>query len=103
MFEIKDNTERTRSASHLDLHIEIDSEGRVRTKLYDKREGFNFPIVNFPFQQHLHIEYANNVYLCLSANPELVHGSYRDFLDRGLLLTRKIYIYIEPMVPIGKV
>ena len=27
----------------------IDSEGRLRTKLYDKRDGFNFPIVNFPF------------------------------------------------------
>ena len=27
---------------------EIDSEGRLRTKLYDKRDDFNFPIVNFP-------------------------------------------------------
>jgi hypothetical protein len=33
----------------LDLHLEIDSEGRLRTKLYDKRDDFNFPIVNFPF------------------------------------------------------
>ena len=34
---------------YLDLHLEIDSEGRLRTKLYDKRYDFNFPIVNFPF------------------------------------------------------
>ena len=27
----------------------IDSEGRLRTKLYDKRENFNVLIVNFPF------------------------------------------------------
>jgi hypothetical protein len=27
----------------------VDSEGRLRTKLYDKRDDFNFPIVNFPF------------------------------------------------------
>jgi hypothetical protein len=32
-----------------DLHLENDSEGRLRTKLYDRRDDFNFPIVNFPF------------------------------------------------------
>jgi hypothetical protein len=48
-FEIKDTTDTDRSASYLDLHLEIDSEGRLRTKLYDKRDDFNFPIVKFPF------------------------------------------------------
>jgi hypothetical protein len=47
-FEIKDTTDTDRSASYLDLQLEIDSEGRLRTKLYDKRDDFNFPIVNFP-------------------------------------------------------
>jgi hypothetical protein len=47
--EIKDSTDADRSASYLDLHLEIDSEGRLRMKLYDKRDDFNFPIVNFPF------------------------------------------------------
>ena len=47
--EIQDNTDTDRSASYLDLHLEIDSDGRLRTKLYDKRDDFNFPIVNFPF------------------------------------------------------
>ena len=28
---------------------EIDSEGRLRKKLYDKRDDFNIPIVKFPF------------------------------------------------------
>jgi hypothetical protein len=27
----------------------VDSEGRLRTKFFDKRDDFNFPIVNFPF------------------------------------------------------
>ena len=31
------------------LYSIIDSEGWLRTKLYDKRDDFNFPIVNFPF------------------------------------------------------
>jgi hypothetical protein len=47
--EIKDTTDTDRSTSYFDLHLEIDSEGRLRTKLYDKRDDINFPIVNFPF------------------------------------------------------
>ena len=42
--EIKDTTDTDKSASYLDLHLEIDSEGRLRTKLYDERDDFNFPI-----------------------------------------------------------
>ena len=47
--EIKNTTDTERSASYLDLHLEIDSEDRLRTELYDKRDDFNFPIVSFPF------------------------------------------------------
>ena len=25
------------------------TDGRLNTKIYDKRDDFNFPIVNFPF------------------------------------------------------
>ena len=48
---IKDttHTDTRTSALYLDLHLEIDSEERLRTKLYDKRDDFNFPIVNFSF------------------------------------------------------
>jgi hypothetical protein len=34
-FEIKDRADTARSASYLDLHLEIDSEGWLKTKLYD--------------------------------------------------------------------
>ena len=59
--EIKDTA---RSASYFDLHLKIDSDGRLRTKLYDKRDDFHFPIVTFhlyeaTFQQHLHMEYIS--------------------------------------------
>jgi hypothetical protein len=36
------------SASYLDLHLEIDNGGILKTKLYDTRDDFAFPIVNFP-------------------------------------------------------
>ena len=35
-------------ASFLDLHLSI-SDGFVKTKIYDKRDDFDFDIVNFPF------------------------------------------------------
>ena len=47
--EIKDTTDTDSSASYLNLYLEIESEGRLRTNLYDKRDDFNFPIVNFLF------------------------------------------------------
>jgi hypothetical protein len=47
--EIKDITYTDISAAYLDLHFQIDSEGRLRTKTYDKRDDLNLPVVNFPF------------------------------------------------------
>ena len=42
--EIKDTTDIDRSASYLDLLLEIDSEGRLRTKLYNKRMISIYPL-----------------------------------------------------------
>ena len=36
-------------ADYLDLTSIIDSGGKLSTRLYDKRDDFNFHIVNFPF------------------------------------------------------
>ena len=86
--EIKDTTD---IASYLDLQIEIDCESRLRRKLYDKKDYFNFPIVNFqlyvaPFQSHLHMEY---IFLVWSYIPELV-VPILSFFYRGFLPTRKL-------------
>ena len=43
-FQIKDTTDTDRSALYLDIHLEIDSEGRLRTKLYSKRDNFKLSI-----------------------------------------------------------
>jgi hypothetical protein len=89
--EIKDNADTGRSASYLDLHLEIDSEGRLRTKLYDKRDDFNFPIVYFPFIcSNIPGAPAYEVYISRLIRYSRACGSYQDFLDRGLLLTRKL-------------
>jgi hypothetical protein len=62
--EVRNTTDTDRSVSHLDIHIEIDSERRLRTKLYDKEMISIFPLWTFhfylaTFQQHLHMEYIS--------------------------------------------
>jgi hypothetical protein len=88
--EIRDTTDTDRSASYLDLYLEF-SEGRLRTKLYDKRDDFNFPIVNFPFIcSNIPAAPAYEVYISQMIRYSRACGSYQDFLGRGLLLTRKL-------------
>ena len=89
--EIKDTTDTDTSASYLDLHLEIDNEGRLRTKLYDKRDDFNFPIVNFPFIcSNISAAPAYGVCISLLIRYSRACGSYQNFFDRELLLTRKL-------------
>ena len=89
--EVKDTTDTDRSASYLDIHLEIDSEGRLRSKLYDKRDYFNFPIVNFPFIcSNSPAAPAYGVYISQLLRYSRACGSYQEILDRGLLLTRKL-------------
>ena len=72
------------SASNLDLHLEIDSQERLRTKLYNKRDDFNFPIVNFPFMRStIPAAHAIGVYISQMTGYSRACGSYHDFLDRG--------------------
>jgi hypothetical protein len=46
---IMDTTESDKSASYVDIFLNIDSNDRLTTTLYDKCDDFNFAIVNFPF------------------------------------------------------
>ena len=96
--EIKDTTYTDRSASYLDLHLEIDNEGRLRTKLYDKRHDVTFPIVNFPCMcSNIPAASAYGVYISQLIRYSRACGSYQDFLDRGLLVNEEP---TEPRVPL---
>jgi hypothetical protein len=46
--EVKETTDTASSASFLDLYLEFDDSGQISTKMYDKRDDFNFKIINFP-------------------------------------------------------
>ena len=46
--EIKQTTETAASSSYLECYLYI-GYGKLTIRFYDKRDDFNFPIVNFPF------------------------------------------------------
>ena len=46
--QLKKTTEASNKLSYLDIMIEIE-HGCFRTDVYDKRDGFGFHIVDFPY------------------------------------------------------
>ena len=82
--EIKDATDTDRSIAYIDLHLDIDSAGRLGTKLYDKRDDFNIPIVKFPFIcSNIPAALAYSVYISQMIRYSRACGSYQDVLVRG--------------------
>ena len=89
--EDKDTTDTQKSASYLDLHLEINNRGRLKTKLYDKCDYFTFPIVYFPFvSTNIPAIPAYGVYISQLIRYSRVCVQYIDFLDRAQLLTQKL-------------
>ena len=74
----------------IELEIKDTTEGRLRTKPYDKRDDFNFPILNLPFMCNIPESPAYGVYISQLIRYSRARGSYQDFPARGLLLTRKL-------------
>jgi len=58
--EIKHTTGTAKSTSYLDLHLDIDNEGPLRTKCYDKRDDFNNYIVSFLFMYLYMLQHYND-------------------------------------------
>ena len=47
--EIKETTDTRSTASNLYLFLNIDIHGPLHPKIYENRDDFNFPLINFPF------------------------------------------------------
>ena len=47
--EIKDTTGAPKWPNYLDLHLEFDEGSKLFTRLYDKHDAFDFPIVHVPY------------------------------------------------------
>ena len=89
-FETKETTEIAASSSYLDCYLYID-DGKLTTRLYDKRGDFYFPIVNFPFlSSNIPSTPAYGVYVSQLIRYARAYSNYQDFMERGKMLTTKL-------------
>jgi len=97
--EIKDTTITAKSASYLDLHLSVDTIGRLYTKLNDKRDHFNFQIMNFPFlSSYIPTSPAYGVCILQLIPYSRACAPYSDFLEIAKALSLKLLNqgYIQP-------
>jgi hypothetical protein len=91
--EIKDTTESDKSASCLDILLNIVSGGRLTTSLYDKRDDFDFAVVNFPFLcGNISLSPAYGVYVSQLVRYARACFAYEDFSKRDKLLAKKLML-----------
>ena len=78
-------------ANYLDLTFIIESNNRLYTKLYDKRDDFDFHIVNFPFlSSNIPCSPSYGVYISQLIRYERCCSSYDDFGYRHKLLVDRL-------------
>jgi hypothetical protein len=88
--EIKDTTESDKSASCLDILLNIDSIGRLTTSLYDIRDDsstFLFYVVTL-----IPLSPAYGVYIFQLIRYARAYFAYEDFSKRGKLLINKLML-----------
>ena len=89
--EVKETTDTTSSASFLDLYLEFDDSGQISTKIYDKRDDFNFKIINFPnVCSNIPASPAYGVYISQLIRYARASSNYSDFLKRHLHLRNRL-------------
>ena len=77
-------------ASFLDLHLSI-SDGFVKTKIYNKRDYFDFEVVNFPFLDgDVPRSASYGVYISQLIRFARISSHVDDFNTRNKVLTAKL-------------
>ena len=74
----------------LDLDITL-SNGKLITKIYDIRDDFSFPIVNFPFLDgDIPLAPSYEIYISQLVRYTRVCSDVSDFNERNLCITEKL-------------
>jgi hypothetical protein len=91
--EKKDTSKSDKSAWHLDIWLNVDSNDRLTTKLYDKRDDFDFAIANFPFLcSNTPLSPTYGVGISKLIRYARACFAYEDFSKRWNLLTNKLIL-----------
>ena len=99
--EVKDTTDTQKSASYFDLPLEINNVGRIKTKLYHKRDDFIFPIVYSLFiSRNISVALVYGVHISQLIRYSGACAQHSDFLDIAQLLTKTLLkqAYVVPML-----
>jgi hypothetical protein len=89
--EVEETTDTASSASFLDLYLEFDDSGQLSTKIYDKRDDFNFKMINFPNMCiNIPASPAYGVYISQMIRYARASSNYSDFLKRHLHLRNRL-------------
>ena len=89
--EVKETIDTASSASFLDLYLEFDDSGQLSIKIYDKRDDFNFKIINFPNMcSNIPASPAYGVYISQLNRYARASSNYSDFLKRHLHLRNRL-------------
>ena len=81
--------ETTETAAYYHRYNE---NGKLTTRLYDKRDNFNFPIVNFQFlSSNIPSAPAYGVYVSQLIRYARACSNYQDFMERGKVLTTRLF------------
>ena len=72
-------------------YLEFDDSGQISTKIYDKRDDFNFKIINFPNMcSIIPASPAYGVYISQLIRYARASSNYSDFLKRHLYLRNRL-------------
>ena len=86
--EVNETTDTASSASFLDLYLEF---GQLSTKFFDKRDDFNFEIINFPNMcSNIPASPAYGVYISQLIRYARASSNFSDFLKRHLHLRNRL-------------
>jgi len=89
--DIKDTTDSPKFANYLDLRLEIDENHNLREQLFDKRDDFDFPIVNFPYLcSNVPASPAYGVFVSQLIRYTRASSRYQDFRFRGSQLASRL-------------
>jgi hypothetical protein len=85
--KVKETIDTASSVSFLDLYLEIDDSGQLSTNIYDKRDDFNFKIINFPNMCiNIPVSPVYCVYISQLIRFARASSNYSDLLKRHLYL-----------------
>ena len=88
--QLKKTTENVTALSYLDILITIEN-GKYTTTLYDKRDSFQFDIVNFPdMSSNIPSKPAYGVYISQLVCIGGICSTYKTFCERHHKLTKKL-------------